>query len=97
MLNLVTPMVYLKDYAPPAFLISTVDLDVDLQSDFARVTATLAIRRNPGSADPEAPLILDGDELELESVALDTASLPAPAYTVDAKHLTIPACPISSR
>jgi len=23
MLNLVTPMVYLKDYAPPAFLIST--------------------------------------------------------------------------
>ena len=93
MLNLVTPMVYLKDYAPPAFLISTVDLDVDLQSDFVRVTATLAIRRNPRSADAKAPLILDGDELELESVALDTTPLPAPAYTVDARHLTIVSVP----
>jgi aminopeptidase N len=58
-----------------------------------RVTATLAIRRNPRSADAKAPLILDGDELELESVALDTTPLPAPAYTVDARHLTIVSVP----
>ena len=66
MLNLAPAMVYLKDYRPPAFLISTVDLDVDLQSDLARITATLTIRRNSTSAHLKAPLILDGDELELE-------------------------------
>ncbi len=93
MLNPAPTTVYLKDYAPPAFLISTVDLDVDLQSDVARVSTTLAIRRNPQSADLRAPLILDGDELELESVALDGTQLPAPAYTVDAKHLTIVTVP----
>ncbi len=85
--------VYLEDYLPPAFLIATVDLDVDLQSDCARVTATLAISRNPDSADLNAPLILDGDALELESVALDGAQLSASGYTVDVKHLTIVAVP----
>ena len=93
MLNPAPPTVYLKDYTPPPFLISTVDLDVDLQSDIARVTATLAIRRNPKAADLNVPLVLDGDELELESVALDGTQLPAPAYTVDAKHLTVVAVP----
>ncbi len=93
MLNPAPAMVYLKDYAPPVFLISTVELDLDLKSDFARVTATLAIHRNPKSADLKAPLILDGDELELESVALDGMQLSTTAYAVDAKHLTIVAVP----
>jgi aminopeptidase N len=89
MLNPAPTTVYLKDYAPPAFLISTVDLDVDLQSAFARVTTTLDVRRNPKSPDLSAPLILHGDELELVSVALDGTALPASAYTVDAKHLIV--------
>jgi aminopeptidase N len=66
---------------------------LDLKSDFARVAATLAIHRNPKSAAIKAPLILDGDELELESVALDGMQLSATAYAVDAKHLTIVAVP----
>jgi aminopeptidase N len=86
-------MVHLKNYAPPPFLISTINLDVDLEDDFARMTAALAIRRNPESADSHAPLILDSDELELESVALDGAPLPATAYSVDAKRLTIAVVP----
>ena len=93
MLNPAPTTVYLKDYAPPAFLISTIDLDVDLQDDFARVTATLAIRRNPNSVDLQGPLILDSDELELESVALNGAPLSQSAYTVAAKRLTVAAVP----
>jgi len=93
MLNPTPSTVYLKDYTPPPFLISTVELDVDLQDDYARVTATLAIRRNPKSADPNAPLVLDADELELESVALDGHRLAASAYTVDPRELTIAAVP----
>jgi len=93
MLNPTPSTVYLKDYTPPPFLISTVALDVDIQDDYARVAATLAIRRNPKSADPDAPLVLDADELELESVALDSHRLPASAYTVDPRELTIAAVP----
>jgi aminopeptidase N len=85
--------IYLKDYAPPAFLIATVDLDVDLHEDFARVRARLAIRRNPAASDPRAPLVLDGDELELESVALDGRALAASEYSLDDEHLTIPNVP----
>jgi aminopeptidase N len=81
--------IYLRDYAPPAFLITTVELDVDLREDLARVRAQLAIRRNPAAADPRAPLALDGDELELESVALDGRALAAGEYALDAEHLTI--------
>jgi len=89
MLNPTPSVVYLKDYTPPAFLISDVDLDVDLQDEFARVTANLAVRRNPKARDPNAPLVLDGDELELESVARDGKPLSATDYTLDEEHLTI--------
>jgi aminopeptidase N len=89
MLNPTPTTIYLKDYRPPAFLISTVDLDVDIQDDCARVTASLAVRRNPKAADPKAPLVLSGDEVELESIALDGKPLPASAYSVDAAELTL--------
>ena len=42
--------VYLKDYAPPSFLIPLVELDIDLVSEEqARVRARLTIRRNPAA------------------------------------------------
>jgi len=59
--------IYLKDYTPPAFRVDDVDLDVDIRDDHATVRAKLAIRRNSGSG----PLVLDGDELQLVSVAVD--------------------------
>ena len=48
--------IYLKDYAVPAFLVERVDLDVDIRADDARVTARLAIRRNPASNAGDAQL-----------------------------------------
>ena len=82
--------IHLKDYTPPAFVISTVDLDVDIRDDHTLVKARLAMSRNPKSTDRRAPLVLNGDELELVSVAVDGRALDASAYTVDAEHLTIP-------
>src|SRR6266404_2727631 len=86
--------IHLKDYTPPAFLVSTVDLDVDIRDDDALVKATLAVSRNPQAAGSSAPLELDGDELELLSVALDGKPLDNSAYTLDVKHLTIPGVPV---
>jgi len=84
---------YLRDYAPPAFLIRTIDLDVDIRDDLTRVSARLAIERNPHSADRLAPLALDGEELALESVAIDGRPLDVAGFTLDAEHLTIPGVP----
>ncbi len=61
----------LADYRPPAFLVDTVDLTFELGEAETRVKSRLAVRRNPAAADPAAPLELDGDALELLSVALD--------------------------
>ncbi|HKC43425.1 MAG TPA: aminopeptidase N [Burkholderiales bacterium] len=89
-----TPVtIHLKDYQPPAFLIPVVDLDVDLHEDFARVRAKLSVRRNPAAKDPRAPLVLDGDELALESVTVAGRALAASDYVLDGEHLTIPNVP----
>jgi len=58
--------IHLKDYVPPAFRVEAIDLDVDIREDHALVRAKLEIRRNSAG-----PLVLDGDELELVSVALN--------------------------
>ena len=64
------PIVRLEDYRPSDFLIDTVELDVKLHPTETRVTATLTMSPNP-SGRSGAPLILDGDELNLKSVSLD--------------------------
>ena len=74
--------ILLKDYAPPAFLIETVDLDIELFEDHASVRSRLAISRNPKAADSNASLVLDAEELELKSVALDGRSLATDEYAV---------------
>ena len=61
--------IYLKDYTPPAYLVDTVDLDVDIGAGGTTVTTTLALRRNPAVA--AQPLVLDGEELETLAVRVD--------------------------
>ena len=93
MLTSIPKAIYLKDYAPPAFLVSSVDLDVDLKDEHALVKAKLTIARNPKAADSSAPLRLDGDELELLSVSLDGKTLGKGEFTVSTDCLEIPAVP----
>ncbi len=81
----------LKDYAPPAFLIDSVELDVELFEDHALVGSRLAIVRR--AAKPASPLVLDGEELELESMALDGRALASGEYALGAAHLTIAQVP----
>ena len=66
-----TKAIQLKDYAPPAFRVDTIDLDVDIRDDHALVASTLELKRNrPG------PLVLDGEELELISVTVNGEPAP---------------------
>ncbi len=93
MLTSTPKTIFLKDYTPPAFLVSSVDLDVDLRDDHALIRAKLAIARNPKSAHRKASFLLDGDELELVSVALDGMALGSGKFTASAAFLEIPGVP----
>src|SRR3954470_2256192 len=73
--------IHLEDYAPPAFRVETVELDVDIGEDHAIVKAKLAVTRSG-----EGALVLDGDELELVSVSVNGA--PA-RHEVTAETLTV--------
>jgi aminopeptidase N len=81
--------VRLADYRPPAFLVDTVELDFELGEEATTVRSRLAMRRNPKAADPRAPLALDGEALELVSLALDGERLGANRFTVSEEGLVI--------
>src|SRR5688500_7443854 len=85
----------LKDYTPPAFLISDVALDVDIREGQATVRSTLTMARNPAHPGGEVPLVLDGENLELGSVAIDGRKLTASEYAATATHLAITRTPAS--
>lgn len=82
--------IHRADYAPPPFLIDTVDLDVDLGQVSTTVVARLSLRRNPAAATRPGDLVLDGKKMELVSVLLD--GKPA-SYEVAPETLTVRGVP----
>lgn len=80
--------IYLKDYAPTPYRIVSVELDFRILEENTRVRAQLTIEPREETA-PGTPLVLDGDELKLESIAIDGAPLPLSAYLSDANGLTL--------
>ena len=78
--------VQLSDYTAYPFEIEQVDLRFDLHPDATLVRADLKIRRT-GAAD--AALELDGEALELKSIAIDGAPLPESAYELTESGLTL--------
>ena len=85
--------VRLEDYAPPDWLVETVELDVSLHPTATRVRAALMLKPNPEAAAP-APVMLDGDGLTLVSLKLDGEALPAEAYVATPDSLTIAQPPV---
>jgi aminopeptidase N len=77
--------VRLADYRPPTFLIDTVELAFELGAKGTRVRSRLGIRRNPDIAERGTPLHLDGEELELLSVALDGEELGPNRYQLSSE------------
>ncbi len=80
----------LKDYRPPAYLVDHVDLDVALDPERTEVKAKLRMRRNPAALTASgAPLVLDGEQLDLTHIAIDGKTLPPDRYTLGKTTLTI--------
>lgn len=89
-----TNVIYLKDYQPPAYLIESTDLNIDLYEDKTLVQATLKMKINKNTSFEKAPpLILQGEKLLLQSLELNGRTLSVQDYQVNANTLTIYSVP----
>lgn len=88
-----TPVtVYRKDYQPYPYDIPQVSLAFDLAPDSTEVRCVMQVRRK-AEASADAALVLDGEELELVSVAVDGQALPPTATTCPNTAWRCTACP----
>ena len=81
-------IVHLADYRPMDFVLERVDLTFELDPEETKVEARLIFHRREG-VDPQAPLVLDGDELTATSVLFDQIEMDASRYTMTPSSLVI--------
>ncbi|MBQ0778843.1 MAG: aminopeptidase N, partial [Pseudomonas sp.] len=82
--------IYLKDYEQPDYWISETHLTFDLHDDHALVHSRLSVQLNADKHGQALPaLVLDGQNLELLTVAIDDQALAASDYQVDANTLRL--------
>jgi aminopeptidase N len=79
-------------YEAPHYLVERIGLIVDLDPQQTRVAATLRVRRAAG-VPPEAPLVLQGEEQDLQGVRIDGSALTPDQFALSATTLTIARVP----
>ncbi|MGB1360706.1 MAG: aminopeptidase N [Alphaproteobacteria bacterium] len=85
--------IYLKDYRPANYIATHIDLDFNLNPNDTIVKASTEYTINPDIN--EHILVLNGEDLILESVAIDDSVLGKDDYKLDDKTLTIENVPES--
>ena len=76
--------VYLRDYQPYPFALDATELAFDIRDGETTVVCELAVRRRA-----DGPLVLRGEGLRLDSVALDGRELGGNEYAQDDETLTL--------
>ncbi|KJV45057.1 aminopeptidase N [Acinetobacter indicus] len=84
--------IYLKDYQKPAFLVDSINLDIQVYADHTIVNAILEMQRQT-----EGDLVLLGRDLELKSIYLNGQQLTENDYQLDAEQLVIQHAPDRAR
>lgn len=80
--------VYLKDYQKPAFLVESINLDIQVYDDKTIVDSTLVMKRQTAG-----DLVLLGRDLELQSIQLNGQDLTPAQYSLDSEQLVITDAP----
>lgn len=78
-----------KDYRVFDYCIDEVQLTVELFESHTLVTSQVHYRKNPLSPQPNPPLHLFGEDLELIDITLDGTPLTTESYSLNEKGLTI--------
>jgi aminopeptidase N len=93
--------IYRKDYSPYPWLLDHARFRFEIGEQSTRVLAELDFRHRSGALEPGRPIAadieLDGQDMELVSVALDGAHLQPGQYTVSPDKLTVHGAPGSCR
>ena len=87
-MSAVPESIFLADYREPDFAIARVELDFALNEETTMVTSRLSIEPRRG-APKNQPLFLNGEDLELVSLAIDGRPLAADAYETSNEGLTV--------
>ena len=82
-----------EDYTPYPWAVDKLHLRFEIGRNITTVSAEIHFSRLSGSSGPE-DIVLNGQGLELVSVALDGKALATGAYTVDADQLVIHGAPV---
>lgn len=86
--------IYLKDYQPPLYQVEQTQLTIKLFEGYCEVHNHMIIRKNANvSSSKNHALVLDGQEIALESVVLDEKKLTSKDYSVDEEQLVLHAVP----
>lgn len=80
--------VYLKDYQKPAFLVESINLDIQVYDDKTIVDSTLVMKRQTSG-----DLVLLGRDLELQSIQLNGQDLTPAQYSLDSEQLVVTDAP----
>ncbi|BBM02646.1 aminopeptidase N [Microbulbifer sp. GL-2] len=80
---------YLKDYRVPDYLVDSTDLHFELEPKATLVKSRLEIRRNPEAGQGLPPLLLNGIDLELLSIAIDGSILSSISYQETPEGLSV--------
>ena len=86
------PTTRLADYQPPAYLVDSVTLDVDIHAGVTTVTSELALRRNPDAVASDV-MAFNGEGLVLRSLTLDGKALKEGDYRYENGELTLSGLP----
>ena len=86
-----SPAILRSNYAPPNYLVDTVELGFDLDPALTRVAARLTMRRNPDGHGSE--IVLLGDAVELVALRMNGKPLSRRAYRINGGELHIPNAP----
>ncbi len=77
-----------ENYTPPAFLVASADLDINIHDHQTTVTTKLAIAPNPEAIESTV-LQLDGREIQLKSISVDGVELRDDAFELDNNGINI--------
>jgi aminopeptidase N len=89
--------IFLKDYKAPNFAFETVNLNFELGEEHTIVTSSIHVLPKTsaagGTTPDSAPLVLDGENLQLLSVKIDGEKVGDENITVSARQLTLTSTP----
>lgn len=85
--------IYLKDYQVPNYFIDEINLTFDLHDEYTIVKSHLRVRHNRLSPSEVRDLVLNGEELTLESIKMNGQPLLNSQYKLSDKNLIIQKVP----